>query len=75
MKRLLFTFLTFYIFLVNVTGQDIKSPQEFLGYETGSQFTFHHKADEYFRYVAEKSPVAEYREYGTTYEGRPLESA
>ena len=72
MKRLLFTFLTFYIFLVNITGQDIKSPQEFLGYETGSQFTFHHKADEYFRYVAEKSPVAEYREYGTTYEGRPL---
>jgi hypothetical protein len=27
---------------------------------------------EYFRYVAENSPKALYREYGTTYEGRPL---
>ncbi len=72
MRRLFFTFLTFCICLINIIGQNIKSPGEFLGYETGSQFTFHHKANEYFRYVAEKSPLAEYREYGTTYEGRPL---
>jgi hypothetical protein len=48
------------------------SPDQFLGYESGTQFTYHHKAAEYFRYVAENSPLAVYREYGTTYEGRPL---
>ncbi len=53
-------------------SQSIKSPDEFLGYELGTQFTYHHKAVEYFKYIAENSPLAVYREYGTTYEGRPL---
>ena len=53
-------------------SQSIKSPDEFLGYELGTQFTYHHKAVEYFKYIADISPLAEYREYGTTYEGRPL---
>ena len=55
-----------------VKSQTIKSPSEFLGYELGTQFTFQHKAVEYFRYIAEISPMAEYREYGKTYEGRTL---
>jgi hypothetical protein len=57
---------------LNLPGQTIKSPDEFLGYELGSQFTFHHKAVEYFRYVSDASPLAEYRSYGSSYEGRPL---
>jgi len=61
-----------FILLLNINSQTIKSPDEFLGYELGTQFTFHHRAVEYFRYVAEVSPLAEYREYGKTYEGRPL---
>lgn len=55
-----------------INSQQVKSPSEFLGYDLGTQFTYHHKAVEYFRYVAEASPLAEYRSYGTTYEGRPL---
>jgi len=55
-----------------VYSQQIKSPDEFLGYETGTRFTYHHQAVEYFRYVAEVSPSAEYSGYGTTCEGRPL---
>jgi hypothetical protein len=53
-------------------SQDLKSPGEYLGYEPGTQFTYHHKAVEYFRYIADSSPLAEFREYGTTYEGRTL---
>ncbi|MBK9391109.1 MAG: zinc carboxypeptidase [Bacteroidetes bacterium] len=53
-------------------SQDLKSPGEFLGYEPGMQFTYQHKAVEYFRYIADNSPLAEFREYGTTYEGRTL---
>ncbi|MBI5008567.1 MAG: zinc carboxypeptidase [Bacteroidia bacterium] len=55
-----------------IRSQNIKSPDEFFGYELGTQFTYHHKAVEYFRYIADNSPLAEYREYGTTYEGRTL---
>lgn len=61
-----------FILLLNISSQTIKTPGEFLGYEPGTQFTFHHRAVEYFRYVAEVSALAEYREYGKTYEGRPL---
>lgn len=56
----------------SLNSQPLKSPDEFLGYELGTQFTYHHKADEYMKYIADYSPLAEYRSYGTTYEGRPL---
>jgi hypothetical protein len=72
MKRFLFIISGIFLCLINVNSQTIKSPDEFLGYELGTRFTLHHKAVEYFRYVAEISPLAEYREYGTTYEGRVL---
>ncbi len=48
------------------------SPDQFLGYELGTRFTYHHLAVDYFRYIADKSPLALYREYGKTYEGRTL---
>ncbi|MDP4224193.1 MAG: M14 family zinc carboxypeptidase, partial [Bacteroidota bacterium] len=72
MKRYLLITSAVYLFLINVNSQTIKSPDEFLGYELGSRFTFHNRAVDYFRYVADNSPLAEYREYGMTYEGRPL---
>ncbi len=72
MRHFSFTILTVLLFSVNVNAQSIKSPDEFLGYGLGTQFTYHHRMTDYFRYVAEASPLAEYRDYGTTYEGRPL---
>lgn len=72
MKRIFITTLTLLLIISATDAQKIKSPSEFLGYELGTQFTYHHKAVEYFKYIAEVSPLAEYREYGTTYEGRPL---
>ena len=53
-------------------SQTIQSPDEFLGYKLGTQFTYHHKAVEYFKYIADISPLAEYKEYGITNEGRTL---
>lgn len=72
MNKIAFIFLISFIVLINVHSQPVQSPDEFLGYELGTQFTFHHRAAEYFRYIAEKSGSAEYIEYGTSYEGRPL---
>ncbi|NMC39097.1 MAG: zinc carboxypeptidase, partial [Bacteroidales bacterium] len=72
MNKLAFFLLISLLALINIYSQPVKSPGEFLGYELGTQFTFHHRAVEYFRYIAEKSESAEYIEYGKSYEGRPL---
>jgi hypothetical protein len=72
MKRLLFFIIISFSVIYVTNSQSLKSPDEFLGYELGTQFTYHHKAVEYFRYIADNSPLAEYRSYGTTYEGRPM---
>jgi hypothetical protein len=57
---------------LSANGQVIKTPDEFLGYELGTQFTYHQKAVDYFKYVSDASPLADYLAYGTSYEGRPL---
>ena len=51
----------------------IKSPDEFLGYELGTRFTYHHQLVAYCKYVAEQKPsVAKWQRYGKTNEGREL---
>lgn len=50
----------------------VKSPDQFLGYELGEKFTRHHRVVEYFKHVAANSPKVQLKEYGKTYEGRPL---
>ena len=72
MRQFLFIISALILNLINCNSQTVKSPDEYLGYESGTQFTYHHKAVEYFRYIAEISPLAEYRKYGTTCEGREL---
>ncbi|WP_324721882.1 M14 family metallopeptidase [Salinimicrobium sp. HB62] len=49
-----------------------QSPEEFLGYQLGTNFTRHHKVVEYFEHVAEKSGLVQFKRYGETPEGRPL---
>ena len=51
---------------------DLQSPDDFLGYELGTQFTMHHQALDYVEHVAEHSPNVEIEQYGTTHQGRPL---
>ena len=67
--------LLFFVFLGFVSisfSQNIQSPESFLGYKLGSQFTPHYKIVEYFRYVAQASKNVKLVQYGTTNEGRPL---
>lgn len=51
---------------------NLQTPEKFLGYALGEQFTYHHKVVDYFRYVADNSSSVKFEEYGSTYEGRPL---
>jgi hypothetical protein len=72
MKKFFLVAIASVLIISTSKSQTLKSPDEFLGYVLGTQFTFHHRAVEYFKYVAENSPLAIYREYGTTNEGRQL---
>lgn len=71
MKRVL-TVMLLGLFCFSAYAQDIKSPDEFLGYKLGSQFTYHHIMADYFNYVAESSPKVVLVNYGNSIEGRPL---
>ena len=66
---LLFTFL---ICISAVFAQSIQSPEKFLGYKLGDQFTPHYKIVEYFKYIAQASKKVKLLQYGSTNEGRPL---
>jgi len=72
MKKTFLVALASLIIIPAIQSQTIKSPDEFLGYQLGTQFTYQHRAVDYFKYIAEVSPLAKYREYGTTNEGRTL---
>ncbi|SDS31111.1 Zinc carboxypeptidase [Gillisia sp. Hel1_33_143] len=53
-------------------SQQLQSPEDFLGYEVGTEFTRHANVVRYFESVAEASNMVEYNTYGKTNEGRPL---
>ncbi|SDE79498.1 Zinc carboxypeptidase [Mucilaginibacter pineti] len=53
-------------------AQKIKSPDEFLGYKLGDQFTPHYRIVDYFKYVAQASKNVKLQQFGSTNEGRPL---
>jgi len=53
-------------------AQKIQSPDEFLGYKLGDQFTPHYRIVDYFKYVAQASKNVKLQQFGTTNEGRPL---
>jgi hypothetical protein len=48
------------------------TPDQFLGYPLGMQFTPHYKVVDYFRQVAAAVKQVKLEQYGSTYEGRPL---
>lgn len=72
MKKFLLAASASFIIVTTLSSQTIKSPDEFLGYALGTQFTYQYKAVEYFKYISDISPLAVYREYGVTNEGRTL---
>ncbi len=50
----------------------IPTPAEFLGYEIGTNYTFHHEMQAYLEAVAAASDRVTMATYGQTYEGRDL---
>lgn len=69
-KRLLLVFIAVVSFSA-AFAQSIQSPEQFLGYKLGEQFTPHYRIVEYFRYVATASKNVKLQQFGTTNEGRP----
>lgn len=69
--RKLLTLITVLFFSFQFTFAQ-QSPQEFLGYPLGTNFTRHSKVVDYFEHVAENSAMVTFHNYGETYEGRPL---
>ncbi|MFT5915430.1 MAG: hypothetical protein ACJAWV_003088 [Flammeovirgaceae bacterium] len=69
MKKNAFILLLLFPFL---SIAQIQTPAEFLGYELGEEFTYHHKMIQYFQEVADKSDLVEFQIYGKTYERREL---
>ena len=73
MRKLLVILLIATINTTVLSGQNIKSPSEFLGYDIGTQFSRHHQIIDYFQNVAETLPTqVKLEQYGSTYERRPL---
>lgn len=68
-----FLFLLFCCLITtSIFAQTLQSPEQFLGYEIGTQFTSHADVVNYFKHLADNSTLVEYTEYGKTYEKRPL---
>ncbi|SKB70026.1 Zinc carboxypeptidase [Salegentibacter holothuriorum] len=61
-----------FLFLGLQTNAQLQSPEEFLGYEIGEQFSRHADVVNYFEHVAKNSPLVQYHTYGKTNERRPL---
>src|SRR3984957_16569998 len=73
MRRSLLIIALLYLGVISGRSQVVPTPQSFLGYRLGSRFTTHDKIVAYFREVARVAPDRMLlKEYGRTYEGRPL---
>ncbi|MEO5893275.1 MAG: M14 metallopeptidase family protein [Ferruginibacter sp.] len=73
MKYFPVLFSLFFVSFIYASGQQLKSPDEFLGYQLGDQYTPHHRIVSYFQQAAAASPqMMKLEQYGQTSEGRPL---
>ena len=73
MKKISLLICLFFISVNAIFSQQLKSPDEFLGYALGSKYTPHYKVVNYFKYAVATMPqTMKLDEYGQTNEGRPL---
>ncbi len=61
--------------IVKIGSSQTKSPEEYLGYALGDQFTRHHQVINYFNHIANNNANVKLIKYGETYEKRPLHLA
>lgn len=73
MKKII-PFLVLIVFISNKTwAQTAASPEQFLGYKIGTQYTNHQKIVDYFKFIAQAKPaMVKIEKYGETYEGKEL---
>lgn len=75
-KNFFLCFLIILMAFLNLQAQNpILTPQQFLGYELGQQFTYHHRVIDYYEYITQNSNKANLVVYGQTNERRPLVTA
>lgn len=72
MYKYFFSLILFCCLTQQSSAQSVPTPDQFLGYSLGDQFTPYYRVLEYFKAVAAVTPNMELKQYGTTYEGRPL---
>ena len=72
MKKTSLAFLTILVFSQILNAQNLRSPENFFGYEPGNGFTPHHKVVDYVKYLTNTSVNASLMPYGFTNEGRDL---
>ncbi len=72
MKKFPFFIAVLFVNFHFLIAQNIQSPEEFLGYTLGTQFTRHADVVNYFEHIAQNSNLVEYHTYGKTNERRPL---
>ena len=68
-----FFFIAIFFFATFSSEAQIKSPEQFLGYQVGTRFTRHDNIVAYFNYIANTVPsLVKLEQYGETNEHRPL---
>jgi len=73
LKRNLALLLVLLCASVAAAQGQLQSPEQFLGYQLGKQFTPHSRLLDYVNYLATQVPnQMKLQQYGQTYEGRPL---
>jgi hypothetical protein len=73
LKRNIALLLVLLCVQVAVAQDTLQSPDQFLGYPLGKQFTTHNRILDYVNYLAAQAPSRmKVQQYGQTYEGRPL---
>ena len=72
-RKIFFTIIVLICFAsLGKSQSKVTSPQEFLGYSLGDEFTPHFQVAAYFKKIALESDQVKLVKYGETYEGRPL---
>ena len=65
--RKLFPAVFFSFIMLQLNAQTLQSPEQFLGYKIGTNYTRHYKIVEYFKTLAAaKSDMVKVEQYGTT---------
>jgi hypothetical protein len=73
LKTLISSFVLMCLLQV-LQAQNLQSPEQFLGYKLGSRYTQNYQLVNYFTYLSNNSSL-KLKQYGTTYENRPLLAA